>query len=92
MRLKQHVHPLEAAPTRCLQCGGYLCGVVSVVIHHGHAALYATHLEAAVNTGKALEPVGNVLGRHAHLDRHRYGRRCVQRVVPARHPQVEWAP
>ncbi len=52
VRLEQHVNAPEPAQAGAIQSSADFRGVMSVIIHHGDAALLAAHLEAPVHAAE----------------------------------------
>jgi len=73
VRLKDHVDALESALARRSQSGANLRGMMAVVVDYAYAARPAFVLEAAIHTGKVLQPFTD----------------AVRRNIPARCPQPQ---
>ena len=75
--------PVVGHPGGRLQGGGYLVGVVAIVVVDGHAVLLAHKLEPALGVGKAGEGGGHVRKAHLKLGSHGAGGQGVDDVVGA---------
>ena len=62
---------------------------MAIVVNDGNPTDHTGAGEAALDTGKALEPGADRLGRHVQLIGHGNGSRGIERIVHARHGQFE---
>ena len=90
MRLEDHMD----AALRALACGGErganFSGMVAVVVDHRDASRRSALLEAAIDTAKIGESLGNLFRLDSKLPRDGHRRSRVQYIVPARNMQLEW--
>src|SRR5689334_21589358 len=89
MRLEHDNDPSIDAGTRGSDDRRDLGGMVSVVVDHHHAVLFASLLESAIGAAEFLQRRSDALERHASLESYGDGAESVQKVVPARHPEPQ---
>src|SRR5579884_1817680 len=74
-----------------LQGSVYFCRVVAVIVNHGHAALAALDLKAAVYSAKTVQSFQNGCWLYLKLCSNGHGRCCVQNVVASGDMKLKWA-
>src|ERR1700722_3234471 len=90
MRLEDDVNLTVAALASCCEGRGDFCGVVAIVIDHGHSVCLAAKLEAAVDSVEIDQALGDLIGGNLKLAGDRNRGRRVEDVVAARHAELEW--